>query len=190
VVIQEIFGVSEHIKERCETFAAAGYDTIAPSLFDRIERWFSGTLDDAGSRKGRAAVDVTPWKQVVADLQSAIDVMPGPVFVTGFCWGGAATWLAAARCHGLTAASAFYGRMINQALDDAPRIPTILHYGARDISIPAAARDEVHARYPQIPLFLYDAGHGFCRQGSDDFDSASCELATQRTLDHFAAFAP
>lgn len=187
VVIQEIFGVSDHIRERCDVFAAAGFDAIAPSLFDRIERGFAAPLDAAGLQKGRAAVEASPWAQVAADVQAAIDALAPPVFVTGFCWGGAVTWLAAARCRGLTAASAFYGRLINQLLDDAPRVPIILHYGRRDPSISPAAVDEVRARYPEIPIHLYDAGHGFCRAGSADHDAASCALATERTLALFGA---
>ena len=189
VVIQEIFGVSEHIRERCDMYAAAGYDAIAPSLFDRIERDFQAELTPEGSVKGRAAYQATPWAQVVADLQAAIDAMAPPVFVTGFCWGGAATWLAAQRCRGLTAASGFYGRMINELLDEPPRIPIILHYGTRDPSITPAMVDEVRARYPDVPVYLYDATHGFCRTPANPeiYDAASCATATERTLAFFAA---
>lgn len=186
VVIQEIFGISDHIRERCDLFAAAGYDAIAPSLFDRIEPGFQAPLELDGIMKGRAAVDASPWPQVAADVQAAIDAMAPPVFITGFCYGGAVTWLAAARCTGLTAASAFYGRLINQLLDDAPRVPIMLHYGAKDPSIPLTMVDEVRARYPEIPVHLYDAGHGFCRAGSGDHDEPSCTLATGRTLEWFA----
>lgn len=187
VVVQEIFGVSAHIRERCDAFAAAGYDAIAPSIFDRIEAGFQAPLDAAGLQKGRAAVDASPWEQVAGDVQAAIDALAPPVFVTGFCYGGAVTWLAAARCRGVTAASAFYGRLINSLLDDAPRVPIILHYGERDPSIPAAAVAQVRERYPDVPVHLYPAGHGFCRQGSADHDPGSCARATERTLAFFAS---
>jgi carboxymethylenebutenolidase len=187
VVIQEIFGITDHIRERSETYAANGYDVIAPSLFDRIEPGFQATLDAAGSQKGREAVAKSSWEQVAADVQAAIDALAPPVFVTGFCWGGAVTWLAAARCKGIKKASAFYGRMINQLLDDAPRVPIILHYGEKDASIPAEAVDAVRARYPKIPIYTYEAGHGFCREGSDDFHEESCRIATERTLSFFSS---
>jgi carboxymethylenebutenolidase len=187
VVVQEIFGVSDHIRERCDTYAAAGYDAIAPSIFDRVERGFQAPLDMSGTTKGRAAVDASPWEQVAGDIQAAIDALAPPVFITGFCYGGAVTWLAAARCRGLTAASAFYGRLINNLLDDAPRVPIILHYGMKDPSIPMAAVDEVRARYPDLTVFMYPATHGFCRQGSETYDAASCALATERTLAFFAS---
>ena len=186
VVVQEIFGVSDHIRERCDAFAAAGYDAIAPSLFDRLEPGFAAGLDPAGFERGRAAVAATPWPQVVADVQAAIDALAAPVFITGFCYGGAVAWLAAARCTGLVAASCFYGRLINNLLGDAPRVPTILHYGRADPSIPLADIDLVRARCPEVGVHLYDAGHGFCRAGSPDYAPDACALATARTLAHFA----
>ncbi|MCA9677640.1 MAG: dienelactone hydrolase family protein [Kofleriaceae bacterium] len=187
VVIQEIFGVTEHIRERCDVFAGAGYDVLAPSLFDRIERGFLVPFDVHGVQRGRDAVEASPWPQVMSDVQTTIDALTPPVSIVGFCYGGAVAWLAAARCTGLVGASAFYGRLINSLLDDAPQVPIILHYGARDPGIPPAAVDEVRARYPDLPVHLYEAGHGFCRQGSSDHDAASCALATDRTLALFAS---
>jgi carboxymethylenebutenolidase len=191
VVIQEIFGVSEHIRERCEVFAAAGYEALAPSLFDRIEPDFLAPLDPEGFERGRAAVAACPWPQVAGDVQAAIDALEPPVFVTGYCYGGAVAWLAAARLGGLTAASAFYGRLINTLLDEAPRVPIELHYGARDASIPPEAVAEVRARHPSVPVHMYDqAGHGFCRRGSADHHEPSCRLATERTLALFTGAEP
>jgi carboxymethylenebutenolidase len=186
VVIQEIFGLTEHIGECCAVFAGAGYATLAPGLFDRIERNFQATLDGAGIEKGRNAVMASAWPQVVADVQAAIDALPKPCYVTGFCYGGAVAWMAAARCAGLNAASCFYGRLIADLLDNKPKVPVMLHYGARDPSIPVENVERVRLAAPTSPLYLYDAGHGFCREGSHDFDSASRDLAISRTLDWFA----
>jgi carboxymethylenebutenolidase len=76
--------------------------------------------------------------------------------------------------------------MINQWIDEAPRVPIMLHYGARDPSIPMTMVEEVQARFPALPVHVYGAGHGFCRQHSADHDEASCRLATERTLAFFA----
>lgn len=187
VVIQEIFGLTPHIEEMSNFFAAAGYAALAPSLFERVERGFRAEHDPEGVRKGIAAAAATPWAQVIADVQAAIDALPKPVFVTGFCWGGAATWAAAAHCTGVRAASCFYGRLITQMLDTPPLAPTMLHYGARDASIPLSDVERVRAAAPaDTPLYIYDAGHGFCRKASSDYHAASCELALTRTLDWFA----
>ena len=186
VVAQEIFGLSDHIAEVCARFAEAGYEVLAPALFERIEPGFHAPLGATGVAKGLAAVAATPWDQVTGDMQAAIDALPKPCFVTGFCYGGAAAWLAAARCTGLAAAACFYGRLIGDLLGDKPNIPIMLHYGARDASIPAEAIERVRAAAPTAPLYIYDAGHGFCRKASADYDATACELALTRTLDWFA----
>jgi len=186
VVIQEIFGVTGHIAEMCAAFADAGYAAIAPSLFDRIEPRFHTEHDADGIQKGIKAVMSSPWPQVASDIQAAIDALPQPVYVTGLCYGGSATWMAAAQCAGLKAASCFYGRLIADLADNKPLIPVMLHYGARDASIPPENIERVRLAAPDSPLYLYDAGHGFCRKGSSDFDASSCELAVARTLDWFA----
>jgi carboxymethylenebutenolidase len=186
VVIQEIFGVTEHITDMCRVFADAGYDAIAPSLFDRIEPSFQSGHDPDGIKKGIGAVMSSPWPQVVSDIQAAIDALPQPCYVTGFCYGGAASWMAAAQCTGLKATSCFYGRLIADLLDNTPRIPVMLHYGAHDASIPPENIERVRLAAPESPLYLYDAGHGFCRAGSNDFNAAARQLAVSRTLDWFA----
>jgi carboxymethylenebutenolidase len=186
VVIQEIFGLTDHVADMCARFAEAGYAALAPGVFERIEPGFHAELDAAGIEKGRAAVMASPWPQVVGDIQAAIDALPKPCFVTGFCYGGAAAWMAAAECEGLNAASCFYGRLIADLTGYTPRIPVMLHYGARDPSIPSANVERVRLAAPDAPLYLYDAGHGFCRAGSHDFNAAACELALSRTIDWFA----
>lgn len=186
VVLQEVFGLTDHIADMCRFFADAGYHAIAPGLYERIEAGFHAEVDAAGLDKGRAAVAATPWPQVVSDIQAAIDALPQPCYVTGFCYGGAAAWLAAARNTGIKAASCFYGRMIADLLEDKPKAPVMLHYGARDAAIPVENVERVRLAAPLSPLYLYDAGHGFCRSGSHDFDAPSRELALTRTLDWFA----
>ena len=185
VVIQEIFGITDHIRTMCSRFAAEGFEAIAPSVYDRVERGFHAEASNAGIMKGLAAVEATPWDQVAADVQSAINALEGPVFLTGFCYGGAATWLGACRCSGLSAASAFYGRHINALLNDSPKVPIILHYGRRDKSIPMDMVEEVQATHTEIPIYLYDTGHGFCRESSSDFHKYSCDLAFNRTVHFF-----
>jgi carboxymethylenebutenolidase len=186
VVIQEIFGLTDHIAEMCAVFADAGYAATAPGLFDRVEKDFHAAHDPEGVKKGIGAVMASPWPQVVSDIQAAIDALPQPVYVTGFCYGGAATWMAAAQCTGVKAAASFYGRLIADLTEHKPRVPVMLHYGARDASIPPENIEHVRLAAPHAPLYLYDAGHGFCRGGSSDYDAPSRELAVTRTLDWFA----
>lgn len=186
VVGQEIFGLTDHIAEMCGAFADAGYHALAPGLFDRVERDFHAGLDAAGIEKGRRAVQASPWPQVTSDMQAAIDALPQPCYAVGFCYGGAVAWAAGAQAVGLKAVSCFYGRLIADLLDHAPAVPAMLHYGARDASIPPDNIERVRLAAPLAPLYLYDAGHGFCRAGSADFDAPARDLAMARTLDWFA----
>jgi carboxymethylenebutenolidase len=188
VVIQEIFGVTNHMREVCDRFAAEGYEAIAPSLFDRAEPGFeANVITPDVQQHGLSLANRTPFDQVGADLQACIDKLAGPVFAVGFCWGGVAAWVASARCQNLAAASCFYGRRINERLTDAPRVPVTLHYGKKDAGIPPDNIGQVHQAYPNVPIHMYDAGHGFCREGGDHFDAPSRDLGMARTLEFFAA---
>lgn len=186
VLIQEIFGVTDHIRDLADSFADDGYEVIAPSLYDRLEPGFEADYGREAVAKGVKYSQETPWDQVAGDLQAAVDALQPPVFVTGFCWGGAATWLAACRCKGLSAASAFYGRRISELKDEIPKVPIILHFGKTDASIPPERIDEIASAHTDIPIHLYDAGHGFASDRRADYDADCARLARLRTLALFA----
>jgi carboxymethylenebutenolidase len=186
VVIQEIFGVTDHIRELAEGFAQDGYETLAPSLFDRRAPAFKAGYDAEGVKLGRDLSEATSWDEVAADLQAAIDALAPPVYVVGYCWGGAAAWLAACRCSGIAAASAYYGRRIPDLLAETPKIPIILHFGRDDASIPLATVEAITAAYEEIPIHLYDAGHGFASDRRADYRPDPARLARLRTLQLFA----
>jgi carboxymethylenebutenolidase len=186
LLIQEIFGITDHIRELADAFAEDGYETIAPAFYDRLERGFAADYSQTAIAKGVDYSQKTPWDQVAGDAQGAIDLLSPPVFVTGFCWGGAATWLAACRCDGLSAAAAFYGRRIAELNDETPTVPTILHFGKTDASIPMDRVEEIRTAHPDVPIYLYDAGHGFVSDRRADYDADSARLARLRTLAHFA----
>ena len=186
LLIQEIFGVTDHIRELADGFAADGYEVIAPAFYDRLERDFQADYSEASIQKGTQYSTATPWDQVAADAQAALDALEGPRFVTGYCWGGAATWLVACRCEGVAAASSFYGRRISELADETPRCPTILHFGKTDASIPMEWVDAFRDKHPELPIYLYDAGHGFVSDRRRDYHEDSARLARLRTLAHFA----
>ncbi len=187
VLIQEIFGVTEHIRELCDGFAEDGYEVIAPSFYDRLEKGFTaeGYTQEAVAR-GVQFSQATAWDQVAGDLQAAINALSPPVFAVGYCWGGAATWLAACRCEGLSAASAYYGRQITELKDEAPKVPIILHFGKTDASIPLERVEEIREAHPDVPVHLYEAGHGFASDRRADYHPDSARLARLRTLQVFA----
>ncbi len=118
-------------------------------------------------------------------MQAAIDALSekGKVFAMGFCFGGTTAWLASARCTGLTAVSCFYGGDIAAYVDERPKVPTILHFGHTDPMIPLADVEAITAAHPDLPVWLYDAGHAFVAPSGRHADSAS--LALLRTLQLF-----
>lgn len=186
VLIQEIFGVTDHIRELADSFAEEGYETIAPAFYDRLEPGFAADYGQEAVAKGVGYSQETPWDQVAGDVQAAVDALSGPVFATGFCWGGAATWLAACRCTGLSAASAFYGRRITELKEETPKIPIILHFGKTDTSIPPERVEEIREAHPDVPVHLYEAGHGFMSDRRADYHPDSAHLARLRTLALFS----
>jgi carboxymethylenebutenolidase len=187
VLIQEIFGITDHIRELADGFSEDGYEVICPSFYDRLEPGFAAEGYGADAvAKGVRYSQETPWDQVAGDLQAAIDTLKPPVFAAGFCWGGAVTWLAACRCSGLSAASAFYGRRISELKDETPKIPIILHFGKTDASIPLERVAEIEALHPDLPIHMYPAGHGFVSDRRADYEPDSARLARLRTLALFS----
>ena len=200
VLIQEIFGVTDAIRALCDGFAEDGYEVIAPSLYDRLkpahvradDSQYPAHPREGGDERAYDAVaealrlsQQTPWDQVEGDLNAAIAALQGPVFVTGYCWGGTAAWLAACRCPGVVAASCFYGRRIPELLSETPRCPTILHFGKTDASIPPETVEQIGAAHPDLPIYLYPAGHGFASERSADHHPDSARLGRLRTLQLF-----
>jgi len=187
VLGQEIFGVTDHIRELAFGFAHDGYEVIAPSFYDRLERGFAADYSQEAIARGLRYSNETPWDQVAGDLQAAIDVLKprGPVHVAGYCWGGTAAWLAACRCDGVASASAFYGRRISELKDETPRCPTILHFGKTDTSIPPDRIEDIRERHPDLPIYVYEAGHGFFSDRRADYHADSAQLARLRTLQLF-----
>lgn len=190
VLIQEIFGVTEHIREQCDAYAAEGYEVLAPAIFDREAPGLQASYSAEDRQMAlKIAREAHPFDLSVADTQTCIDTLKGkgPVFLTGYCYGGSVTWAAACRCTGLSAASAYYGSMIPKLASDNPRCPVILHFGRHDQSIPLAGVDRVKAMHPEVPVHVYDAGHGFNSDRRSDYHEESAQLARRRTLELFRA---
>src|ERR1051326_7360331 len=104
VVIQEIFGVSSHIKSVADGFAADGYLAIAPAMFDRVQKNFDVGYSPDDMAKGREVRAKVPNDAALKDTEAAIKAAAsaGKVGVVGYCWGGPIAWLAAGTLSGIT----------------------------------------------------------------------------------------
>lgn len=191
VVIQEIFGIDEHIRRDVDRWAELGYEAIAPSLYDRREPGFTAGHDADGMTAGVTHARATPLDQALSDIDACRAAMApaGKVFVVGYCYGGSLTWLAACQLDGFAAGSSYYGSMVQANADKTPKCPVIVHLGRKDAMIPAdEVKAAVQAANPGVPVYIYeDAGHGFNNEDPQRLNQASADLARQRTLDLFAA---
>jgi len=190
VLIQEIFGVTEHIREQCDLFADEGYEVLAPALYDREVPGFEASYSEADIQRAiEVARQLHDFEISLKDAQTCIDALKdkGPVFMTGYCYGGSVTWAMAARSGDLAAASGYYGGMIPTQASLEPKCPTILHFGAHDHGIPLPGVERVAELHPEVAVHIYDAGHGFQSDRRTDYHEPSATLARQRTLALFHA---
>jgi carboxymethylenebutenolidase len=188
VVLQEIFGVNSHIRDIADRFAAQGYRALAPALFDRSEPGFQCGYGAEDRDKAMALLAKVQIDKAMLDIDAALAYLrgAGKVGVVGYCFGGLMSWLSACR---LTpdAAIAYYAGRIEQFKEEQPNCPVMLHFGRQDSHIPLAAVEAFRAAHRDLPLHLYEAGHGFACDQRDSFDVAARDLAWRRSLEFFAA---
>jgi carboxymethylenebutenolidase len=187
VVIQEIFGVNHHIRSVTDRFAAAGYLAVAPAVFDRVQPKVEFGYDEAAIQQGMAIAGKVDREKALLDVAAATceAASAGKVGIVGFCMGGTFAWVAAARSPGLAAAVGYYGGGVVAAKELRPQVPTMLHFGEKDDHIPLAGVKEVGELHPDVPIYLYPAGHGFHCDERGSYDAASAKLAWDRTLEFF-----
>jgi carboxymethylenebutenolidase len=120
-------------------------------------------------------------KDVAAAVGSAKQA--GKVGVVGYCWGGTVAWAAATRLDGIAASIGYYGGGIGGLVGEKPRCPVMLHFGDQDQSIPMEVVEKVKSAHPNLPIYVYHAGHGFNCDARGSYDAASVKLALGCTLD-------
>ena len=188
LVVQEIFGVNAHIRSLCERFADQGFRVLSPLLFDRVdpsEPW-GIELDYSQVKQGQSlARQVGPFEAPLLDLQACLEDFPPemPVAVVGYCWGGSLAWLSAQRLPRVKAAVGYYGGGISGFLDSPPRAPVMLHFGDADPYVRPEEIAKIQRAYPDIPIHIYAAGHGFNCELRADYQAEAAALAWRRSLD-------
>lgn len=185
VVLQEIFGVNHHIRSICDRLASDGYHAVAPSLFDRQSPGFESGYSAEDVETARGFLKDLNWDHLMLDTEAAISHLKSSgqkVAVVGFCLGGSIAYLAATKGK-VDCAVGYYGGQIARFADESPKIPTILHFGKNDQSIPMEAVEEIGRKQPQLPIHIYDAGHGFNCDERGSYDPENAKLSWSRTLD-------
>ena len=193
VLLQEIFGVNEHIRSVADAYAADGYVVLAPDIFWRGEKRVQLGYDDAGRTRGVELMKGADLSAFTSDIRATVAVLrahsgvTGKVASIGYCFGGLLSYLAAADA-GVDAAVAYYGGGIQNNLEAASRIktPIMFHYGEKDDHIPLTAVSDVEAAFKgktNATFHIYPgAQHGFNASVRSSYQQHAAALAHGRTL--------
>ena len=183
VVVQEVFGITNHIKRVADQYAAQGYKAIAPAMFDRIKR--NLTLEYSDVKKGIEYMQQLQWPNTLADLEAAASEAreAGSAAVVGYCWGGTVAHVAASELD-VVAAVSYYGGGVAKMLDKRPRCPILYHFGDQDASIPLPDIEKIKKANPTSPLFVYPgAGHGFNCDERGSYSAKDAKVAFERSIE-------
>lgn len=204
LVVQEIFGVHEHIQDLCRRLAKQGYLAIAPELYFR--QGDANDYSDIGELFQQLVTKV-PDRQVLSDLDHAAHWATrhggdaGKLAITGFCWGGRITWLYAAHNPQLKAAVAWYGKLVGEKTLNSPKqpvdvatqlsAPVLGLYGGQDDSIPQETvetmRQAIRAANAEAEIVVYpEAGHAFNADYRPSYNAEAAADGWRRMLDWFA----
>ncbi len=196
VVVQEIFGVNSHIRNVADGYAAAGYLSVAPATFHRVQPDVDLGYSEADMGTGfgfKTAVDALPVPGVMQDIKAAIDyarngAAGGKVGIVGYCWGGLLTWRSACALSGLSAVVCYYGGGMTTAEESArqPTCPVLAHFGNQDHWIPLDTVDAFKLAHPEVQVHVYEANHGFNCDQRGSYNEAAAKLALERTHAFFA----
>jgi len=195
VVIQEIFGVNDVMRDITDSFAEVGYIALCPDIFWRQEPGIQ--LSDQTEEEWARAFELFngfDLEKGVQDLDSTIETLrgmdgcSGKVGTVGFCLGGRLAYLTATRTKA-DAAVGYYGVMLTEHMDETISTPLLLHMATEDEFVPKEQQVEIQAALEgndKATIYVYEGqDHAFARVGGKHFDQASADAARERTLDHF-----
>lgn len=199
LVVHEIFGVHEHIKDICRGLAKTGYFAVAPLLYSR--EGDVASMSDVQQIIAKVVARV-PDKQVASDLDATVawakstsKADTAKLGITGFCWGGRQVWLYAAHNPSLKAGVAWYGPLQSPPSDLRPKnpidlanridVPVLGLYGGKDMGIPVAQIERMRAALkaagkPSEIVIYPDAGHGFNADYRPSYNPAAAKDGWKR----------
>ena len=163
VVLHAVFGLTDHMGDVCDGWAAEGFAAIAPSLFDRVKPGIVNPYGHDGVAAGSKYYTSIPDERILADIDACRAALRnlGPVAISGFCTGGSWAWTAGDRL-AFDAQVNFYGSHVAQRLDQSPSCPTVMHYGDCDVVVPVPDIEKIQSANPEVKIHLHPgAGHAF-----------------------------
>ena len=197
VVLQEIFGVNEYLRNVCDWYAAHGFVALCPDLFWRQEPGIQLTDQTEGEwQKAFALYQGLNEAKAVEDSGAALEFLrqhpacSGRVGALGFCLGGNLAWLLSTRFKP-DCAVGYYGVSIEKTLNEVNHLssPLMLHVAGKDQYCPPEAQKQIHEALDSNPLVTIrdypEQGHAFGRPGGQHYDAAAAEVANLRSLEFF-----
>lgn len=194
VLIQEIFGVNQHIRKVADGFAVDGYMVVAPALFDRVQKGVELTYEGEDMKKAVDLMQKLNPDTALLDVAAAYTLAKSTergVAVIGYCYGGLMTWLTATRGEDLKVRPdcgvGYYAGGIGRFATEEPSCPVMLHFGANDTHIGTDQIEAVRSAHPEVEIYIYEgAEHGFNCDVRASFNPVSADLARERTLTFLA----
>jgi carboxymethylenebutenolidase len=193
VLIQEIFGVNQHMRDVADLYAAEGYVVLCPDLFWRMEKGIELGQGDADRQKAFALFQQFDVAKGVDDVTATVKALRalkqcvGKIGALGFCLGGKLAYLAAAKS-GVDCAVSYYGVGIEQSLALAGKIacPMVMHFAEKDQYVPVAAVEQIRQVFggrPEIEIYVYPGvDHGFNRKTGAHYDKPAAGMAHSRSI--------
>jgi carboxymethylenebutenolidase len=196
VVIQEIFGVNEHIRNVAEGYAKDGFLAIAPALFDRFEKGVELKYEGPDMQRAFGLYGQLKPELALKDVAAAFHYVKAEgkaAGVIGYCYGGFMSWLSATRGETEKMQPActvgYYPGGIGNVATEEPSCPVMLHFGGKDTHIGPEQIEAVRAAHgthddgEEVTIFVYDeAEHGFNCDMRGSYNPEAAKLARERSL--------
>ena len=189
IIVYEIFGLTNHIKNVAEEYAKNGFLVIIPDLFSRLENNVNLPYNKDGFSKGLSLKNKLGWELPVMDIVALAATLrlESSVSILGFCYGGSLAWLAMQKSFIFEKGVCYYGSSIPEFLKLNLKCPGLLHFGKEDKGIPPSSIEKlktyIKKNKNKVELFEYEnADHGFNCYERKSYNKIAAEIAYEKTL--------
>ena len=195
VLIQEIFGVTNHLKSVAEKFSNEGFIVWVPEIYHRLDGNIQLEYDITSVTEGKRLKKECGWDLPVMDILACVGNLKisHSVSLVGFCYGGSLAWKSACLGYGLNCAVSFYGSQIPDFLHLDSKCPILVHLGEKDETINEEAQKKITDYSLEsknlVEVHKYkDADHGFFCDARESYHKISADLAFSRSINFLKKF--